>query len=274
MFPAVTDGTTTGGDPLSHKGFQRSLRQHWRILLPLATLIWIAFFLSDYTNVWVAPEANTWREHLGAPRSLAETFLQAFNWPVFEVRPRLTRPLSSLVEIVDHAIRKRLWQTWTPPPTLSITYFFTLVLTPFLLYGVLRALAVRPSVAYCGVALYFANPGVLSLLAIGFRPGKAMACTAIVAVLWWASRLEKVSLAKVVPLYLFLFLSLFFDEIALMAFPALLLLFPRVVFSSRAAAGTFFLIPMVYAISVRRLLPAIHAAAGFPVPRGESYSPL
>src|SRR5688572_33485591 len=72
MFPAVTDGTTTGGDPLSHKGFQRSLRQHWGILLPLATLIWIAFFLSDYTNVWVAPEANTWREHLGAPRRSEE----------------------------------------------------------------------------------------------------------------------------------------------------------------------------------------------------------
>jgi hypothetical protein len=237
-------------------------------------LIWIAFMLSDYTTVWVAPEANTWRGYLSADRPAAERYRQAFDWHVFEVLPRLTRPLSSLMETLDNSIRKRLWQSYTPHPTLSLTWLFTLALSPILFYGVLRALGVRDFFAWCGVALYLCNSGVLSLLAIGFRPGKAMACAATVIVLWWASRLRRATLLSVIPLYLFLFLSLFWDEIALIAFPAVLLLFPSVVFSSWATGTTFFLIPVGYAMSVKWVLPAVHAAAGFPVPAAESFWPL
>jgi len=92
--------------------------------------------------------------------------------------------------------------------------------------------------------------------------------------LWWASRLNKVSSLRVALLCLFLFLSLFWDEIGLISYPAVLLLFPRLVFSSGTSASTFFCIPIGYAMSVRWLLPAIHAAAGFPVPPGATYAPL
>jgi hypothetical protein len=197
-----------------------------------------------------------------------------FNWPLFEGPPRVTRPLSSLLEVVDHYARARMWRIMTPHPTLSVTFPFILVFTPLLLYSILRSFGVRAFIALCGVAFYFSNPGVLSLLAMGFRPGKAMAITSMAFVLWWASRLNGPSFLRVVPLYLFLFVSLFWDETALIAYPALLFLFPGVVFSSRGAVATFLAMPVGYALTVRRLLPAMYGFAGFPIAGGATYEPL
>jgi hypothetical protein len=43
-------------------------------------LLWIVIFLSDYSNVWVAPEANKWRGYLSESRPFSETLRAAFNW--------------------------------------------------------------------------------------------------------------------------------------------------------------------------------------------------
>src|SRR5688572_7627991 len=201
MFPNVSERRENGTGLSQEPVFARRRRWHWALLLPLINLVWIVLFLSDYTNVWVAPEAIVWRAELSANRTLGETVRFAFNWSALESAPRVSRPLSNLFETADSAVRKRLWRSWTPHPALSLTYLFTLIVAPVLLFAVLRALGIRDSLAWCGAALYLSNPGTLSLLAIGFRPGKAMACAAMVAVLWWASRLKKVSFVHIVPLY-------------------------------------------------------------------------
>src|ERR1051325_8787216 len=134
------------------------------IFLPIANFLWIAFFLSDYSNVWVQPEVNAWRSFLSESYTVRGAFQMALNWTLFEGEPRLTRPLANTVEMLDGALRRKLWRVMTPYPTLSLTYLFILVLTPLLLYAVLRSLGVRPFFSYCAVALYFANPGTLSLL--------------------------------------------------------------------------------------------------------------
>src|SRR5262245_50187940 len=92
------------------------------LFLPIVNLLWIVFFLSDYNNVWVEPEAHWWRGYLSENHTLGETLRSTFNWPVFEVEPRLTRPLSSGFEILDSFFRKELWRILTPHPTLSLTF--------------------------------------------------------------------------------------------------------------------------------------------------------
>lgn len=242
-------------------------------LIPAANLLWIIVFLSDYSNVWVQPEVNGWRGYLAGMRGAWNTIRAAMNWEVFEAAPRLTRPLSSLLEAVDFMIRGALWRLMPPHPTLSVTWLFTLLVIPLVLYGVLRSLRIKPLLALGGVALYLANPGTLSMLVMGFRPGKAMVSAALVIMLYWASRLENVSFRRVAPLYVFLLVSLFWDETALILWPALAFLYPRVVFANRSSVGAFLSIPLVYGYSIRWALPAIYAAAGFPLSAGASYYP-
>src|SRR5580704_10972108 len=83
----------------------------WVCVLPLLyAYVRVALLLADYGVGWVLSE-GTWRVHiapLGFPTSFA-AFANVFNWPLFEYLPRVTRPLSSLFELFDTAVRAALW---------------------------------------------------------------------------------------------------------------------------------------------------------------------
>lgn len=235
------------------------------MLLPAAVFLWIALFVSDYRNVWVQPEVNGWRVRLlPMPCTPQAIVTSAFNWPLMEFQPRLTRPLGNLLDVVDTCLRRQLWKVVTPYPVVSIVHLLTFVLAPILLYRVLRSLGVDEAPALGGVALYLSNPATLSLLAMNFRPGKSAACASMVIVLWWASRLRGRSFRHVLPLFLFMFCAFFLDEIAVLLYPALLLLYPEVAFASRKSLAAVVALPLGYGIAAKRLMPWLHAVAGFP----------
>lgn len=238
--------------------------------------------LGNYGSVWAQPEEFEWREYIlmdGGALSTAD-LRRGLNWRIFEYEPRSTRPLSHYFEIVDTKFRAALWAVRVPHPSLSLTWIFLLIATPALFFRLLRNLSVPSTLAGMITALYVANPGTLSLAAVDFRPAKPLANFAIVCSLWGASRLSAGDAAHrqhtespFLALCLFMFVSFLFDETALLSFPALLLLFPAVVFRTPTRIVTFFMLPVVTYFAYFRGTPALTALAGFDVPRLDSYGP-
>jgi hypothetical protein len=249
----------------------------WVCLLPLLyAYVRVALLLADYGVGWVLSE-GTWRVHiapLGFPTSFA-AFANVFNWPLFEYLPRVTRPLSSLFELFDTPFRAALWKYFPPHPSISLTWIFSLVVSPLLLAAVLRQLKVSGRVTAITVALFVANPGVMSLEVFLFRPGKVLANAAILLCLWLTGR-QQAALSRAdagagptirfAVLCLVALICLFTDEAAVMLYPAMALLFPDVVFRSRLTTAIFALIPIAYVVIVKLALPELSARAGFPLP--------
>lgn len=249
----------------------------WLCLLPLLyAYIRVALLLADYSIGWVLSE-GAWRVHiapLGFPTSFA-ALANVFNWPLFEYVPRVTRPLSSLFELFDTPFRAALWKYFPPHPSISLTWIFSLVVSPILLATVLRQLKIGGRVTAITVALFVANPGVISLEAFLFRPGKVLANAVILLCLWLAGRQQAaLSLAdanawptiRFAALCVVALVCLFTDEAAIMLYPAMALLFPDVVFRSRLTTALFALIPIAYVAIVKFVLPGLSALAGFPLP--------
>jgi hypothetical protein len=250
----------------------------WLCLLPLVFSYYqVIGILSDYGICWALNEGG-WRPQIvawGFPDSL-EAIKHAFDWRLFEYEPRLTRPLSSIFELVDTPFRAALWHYVPPHPSLSLTWIFSLVFAPLLLFAILRKLNISINVAALAVAIYVANPGVISLEALLFRPSKALANVAILFCLWVAARQNDTLrrgfatgahlTTRFAVLCFLIFICFFFDEVALVIYPAIVLLFPRIIFRSKATIQIFALLPIAYATSVALLLPRIFALAGSPPP--------
>jgi hypothetical protein len=269
---------------LSHT---REPGKHLLILVALVPLVFAyvrtAQFLSDAGVCWELPEVGSWKPQLvasGFPRSI-RALGQALDWPALEDEPRVTRPLANVFELFDTPFRALLLRKTLIPPSLSLTWLFSLLVSPLLLWLLLRRLGVERWLAALGVALFVANPGVLSLEVMLFRPGKALANTAILFSLWLAAGQDarrrqatptRGLTLRFAGLCAIVWFSLFFDEVILIVYPALALLFPRLVFRNKATIALFALIPAAYAAVIVRLMPALTRLAGYP-PINRGYSP-
>jgi hypothetical protein len=256
----------------------------WLCFVPLLfSFIEVIRLLSDYAVCWALIEGG-WKPQIvawGFPRSLSD-LRHVFNWSLFEYEPRLTRPLSSLFELFDTPFRTMLWHVIPPHPSLSLTWILSLFVAPLLLFLVLRQLKISDCGAALAMALYVANPGVLSLESLMFRPGKALANVAILVCLWLAGRQDiaykqgaatsRQMTISFTCLCLVTFAFLFIDEVALIVYPAIALLFPRIVFRNRETIAGFAMVPVAYAASVKIMLPRVFALAGSPLPP-TSYQP-
>jgi hypothetical protein len=239
--------------------------------------------LTDYGSVWAQPEEFSWREYIlmdGTSVSQAD-FVKPLNWRIFEYEPRSTRPLSHLFEIVDTKFRVALWNLFTPHPSLSLTWVFLLVLTPLLFYKLLCNVEVQPRLACAITALYVGNPATLSLLVVDFRPAKPIASFAIVCSLYWASRIHRARNDRFDPpndsfygLCAFMLTSFLFDETAVLSFPAVLLLFPGIVFRNVARGVAFFALPVLTYFAWFWWIPLLTIQAGFDAPRLATYGPV
>ena len=250
----------------------------WICLLPLIfSYFQVVRILSDYGICWALMEGS-WKPTIlswGPPTPLS-VLKHVTYWRVFEYEPRLTRPLSALFEIYDTPFRAALWHLIPPHPSLSLTWIFSFVLAPLLLFALLRQMKVSRYIAAIIVALYAANPGILSLEAFLFRPGKALANAGILLCLLLAARQSAKIADKATTtdlqekrfgwLCLVMYCILFTDETALIAYPAVVVLFPRLVIFSRKTIAAFLFIPVAYAASIEILFPVLIHAAGTPLP--------
>ncbi|MBF0595837.1 MAG: hypothetical protein HQL22_12845 [Candidatus Omnitrophica bacterium] len=252
------------------KGAQALIKYRPAVLLLAGVAVFLFFILSSYEHVWVLPEAFTHQAFaLENGRSLTlEEVVRAFNFSVFECDGRASRPLSELFSIIDYKCRSYLWQ-WIPPhPSLSLTWIFSLFLSPVFLYKFLRNLKIDGNVALAAVALYLMNPAVLSYSVMLFRPGKAMTNFSIIFLLYWGSCLYRPFLqrdkglvvdpgtGRVMALFACIFCSFFWDETALLVYPAMLVFFPRLFLRVRYLL-IYLLLPIVLVPVYLVILPIL-----------------
>src|SRR5688572_13044442 len=88
------------------------------IFLPLfLAYIQTFVFLLDHGVSWQLPEVVIWKIHAskwGFPLWPSD-LLRAFHWQIFEFSPRVTRPLSNVMELFDLPLRMWLWNFFPVP---------------------------------------------------------------------------------------------------------------------------------------------------------------
>ncbi len=156
-----------------------------------------------------------------------------------------------------------------PHPSLSLTWIFSLILAPLFLYRLLKNLDIGQNIAAAMVAFYLATPGVLSFEAMLFRPGKPMTNFFIIFCLYLASKLKKEFLDKDKPIPVIKFLifwiitacSFYWDETALLIFPAVLFIFPSI-FRRKLFLFFWFLLPLMTLAAYLEIIPYLCVLAG------------
>lgn len=231
------------------------------------------------TEGWQHTEVSLFAPQLtacGFPTSLSELG-RALDWELLEYEPRLSRPLGNVVQLFEAPFRAMLWRFVRVPASLSLTWPMSWFAAPLLLFLLLEKLGVDRRIALLAVAIYVANPGVLSLEVMFFRPGKAVANGAILLCLYLAARQdawqsEDTSARRFnlhfAGLCVATLVGFLFDEVALVIFPAIFLMFPKLVLRSRATMAMFATLPMAYVGIVVWGMPVLTRLAGYPDPNG------
>jgi len=233
-----------------------------------AAYVYIIFVTLGYDSAWMLPEVFKIKSSIVAmmhsENGIFWPLTYIFRFDVFEFGPRTTRPLSSLFEIADTFFRVGLWKFMTPHPSLSLSFIFTLVLSPYCLYKLLRNWDLTANQATIAVSFYLVQPGTLSLLAMYFRPGKAIAIFLMILSFLLASMIqkrqasgEKAGLPVFICLYLSLVTGFFFDETAAVFYVAFLILFYDVVMRPKKFFIAFASIPFLIAALYFYVFPLI-----------------
>jgi hypothetical protein len=241
-------------------------------ILTFATICWL---LSNYQIVFVQPESPFRRDSMMRllSHSNASPFTQFLNWQLWETEPRVTRPLSNLMDVFDTYFRYWLFKRSFPHPSVSLTWIFTLLLSPIFLYRVLALLNISEFNRWLGVSLYMSLPGPLSVLTMSFRSGKAICCFLFIFLAFLTLKHLRsgeagrhIRGAVVIPIVYFF--SLFFDEIGIFGFPLVLsLLF--IAGKLRENAGLLagmIIATAAYLAGSAYMMPILEAAAGYPIP--------
>lgn len=238
------------------------------LFLLLASYIYIFFVTLGYESAWMQPEVSGIKDSIIAAMDYENRFywplVHIFRFDEFEFAHRSTRLLSSLFEIADTTFRIHLWKIMTPHPSLSLTFIFTLFLTPYCLYRLLRNWELDDKRAKIAVSFYLVQPGTLSLLAMYFRPAKAMAIFFMMLSLYLASDIRKRYLSpgktargRTVCLFLSLFAGFFFDETAAIFYGVFFILCYDFVTWSKKNFMMFVSMPVIVFLLYFHILPFI-----------------
>ncbi len=228
-------------------------------------LSWMAFEKLN-THLWILENGKNW--HLA---DLAK-FL---NTKVIEIDPnRISRPISNFVEVLDAKFRANLWDYITPHPTMSLQWPFLFIGLPIFLYKVFRNLNCQPVIALAGTSLYLTSTGFLSPIVQYSHPAKNLVNFFVILSLATVTKLYRTNKPKSISIKdtehfwqiliatmiwtLAAFLS---DETGLFLFIALgAILYPFLSkFREKSVLlGFYLLLPIIYWLMVRIVLPWAH----------------
>lgn len=251
-------------------------------LLLAAEFLYIFSVLLNYDNSWMNPEKTlTHAYFLQNGVSLGqEDFKRSMNVRVVEWgAPRITRPLSNIFEMLNAKFRAWLWLYILPHASLSLTWPFSFLLLPWLLYRFFRKMGCDTELALGGLVLYIASAGFTSPVIMLFHPGKSFVNIFAVIVLYICADIRQHAdgpvtrrrAAAFVCRYAILFsailLGFFWDETGLFIYAiALAMLLPKarsgLPMRWGVAAG-FAVLPVLYLVAVREILPGVHEHLGY-----------
>ena len=244
-----------------------------------SSYLYIGGILLSPEMTWVLPEAFHLKSHimnqLGS--GFGWPFREMWNYQAFEFAPRLTRPLSSLFDIGDTLVRSQLWSVSPPHASLSLTYLFSLILTPYLLFRTFLNFGVSAQLSKVGVALFLIHPGQLSLVPMLFRSAKAMVQFFFVAAFAEMSRKDNSKKSArpwvrqaVMPLLILV--AGLFDETGVIIYPVVLVFFLGDILKRPFQMAMMAVVPIVVGLLYFFVFPYCAVWAGFELPHLMNYS--
>ncbi len=235
----------------------------------ILSFVLLGFLLGDYNVVWSQPEnlikrqALLWRDQ----GTLWSQILAGFDWSLWENgAPRLTRPLSSFLDLANAHFRVWFHATIFPHPSVSLTWIASLLLAPWFLFKAMRHLGLSAFWGLCGVGIYLSLPGQLSLMAMDFRGGKAALLLLMILMVYFLARARAGGAGRFGAWALVVYgISLGTDETALYGLALIFALLDYRRIRDRWLAALSVLISAGYYFVIKSVLPAIHHWAGYPL---------
>ncbi len=266
----------TGDQDLSGEKYPGLARSGIYILIFILSALFVIYCLSDPNLTWVHPEAVS--RHLpfalGNRHDLvAEDLLRGFDFWSFDGAMR-TRFLSYVGTVVDLKFRNWFFQHFPPLLSLSLTWIFSLLLSPLFLWKLIYNLSRNRISAWMGISLYYLSTGFLSGIVMFFHPGKPLCRFAAIFCLYCASVIvpcrgndrEGKNTGWFWLLVLSVFISFFLEETFWFIFIAIPVLFPALLFSRPPRWWRIFaygLLPVIFVLFVTWLAPRIIENLGF-----------
>lgn len=223
--------------------------------------------LGDYASCWMHPEIAGVR----IPMMLRYgTHLDVRDWATIE--PQLAtdgggrmRFWSHVLMLLNEKLRLAAFHFVPPHPSASLTWLFTFLVAPALLFDWVVTLTQNRRAAWVSIPLYLASPGTLSSGSLLFHPGKPMANVAILLALCIGTRLAKAStegrffglrgLGYYAAFLVVQYLGLFWDEGGWFAIPACVVVMlglfrqhPYTVLGPPLVSLALFLTPLLVAV--------------------------
>jgi hypothetical protein len=239
--------------------------------------------LFDYNLNWMHPEVPF--RHIpsilkNGNRFVAADFLRAFDWwgPDGGARARI---VSNFFQIVNLKFRIWLFQYIVPHPSLSLSWLFSLILSPLFLFKLTYNLTSSRIRSWVCITLYLVSVGLLSNVVMLSHPAKPLSNFFLILCLFVASQIN-ITLQKEgrfskgsFLLYLFLlallFLAFLTDEFCYFIFIAIPILFPQIFLAKqrRIIKVLLYFTPLItFFISIVIIAPRLAArldpAMGFP----------
>lgn len=256
-----------------------------KFILPFLILyLYIFGVLLNHENAWMNPHvAKISNEILSRHTGTRERLKEIFNWELLEgkleeefVAQPLSRPrpLSHALQVLTILLRNWLFQYIPPHPSLSITWIFSLFLSPFFLYKLVRNLTGDKSTALLTSLIYLALPGNLIPIMMLFLPAKPLCNFFYIFCLYLGSEINnKVEAGNTARfkrdfliLVLTVALALFSDENTLFVWVLIPLFYPRL-FCGRFPLfvyGLYLSLPLFYIFTIYSILPQAYSFLGFP----------
>lgn len=261
----------------------------WLILI--LEYCYIFGILQNYDNAFMHPEktlTHYWIFENG-PSFKLEDIRRGMDVHVIEWgEPRFTRPFSNIVEVINAKFRATLWKYIPPHPSLHLSWPFSFVLLPYLLFLFFRNMGCNRDLSLGGVCLYMASPGFLCPTMFLFHPGMNFVNFFTVLNLFLVSRImmrlraeegQIVSARRYMRafavLMAFLFQTFFWHETSLFVFGIILFALSPFFLKTRPKGlmiGLFSLLPLFYFLIVKLVLPLIHVKLGYQALNIDTYS--
>jgi hypothetical protein len=237
-----------------------SVERVWCSMLFLVVSMYIVCWAINSNTAWMIPEAFIWKNGIiqelkaGSWGNVLKLALDAYT---FEFVPRTTRPLASLFEIVDTVFRSHLWKYFTPHPSLSLSWFFTLFAGPWLLYRILILRGVSSFAAVALIGVYLAQMGTLSSIVMLFRSGKPVTLFFLIVCWYLCERLAREGFSwRLYNLLLAcLFISSLFDEYTLLTYVISALMISGLLRKNPRIIPSFLIPGVLYLLTISYIFP-------------------
>lgn len=218
----------------------------------------------DPSVAWLHPELLATSDYIwGLPEeSVISRLSKAVDWKAFDPNVNRVRPVNDAAETIDAIARPYLTIIFGPHASMTPVAVFTAVLSPLFLFLALRRTGLSILAVAALVGLFLASTGFLSVIIAYIRPAKKITILTFCICLYLADRHARSrSTRSFAALVGVLFVSFFADEMDLVKYPVLaLLFFPSLLWRTTWTKRAIFLsLPVLFLAVTAWGLPAFYA---------------